>query len=83
MVSKIKIKKVAEIVVKCINLKIGENVLIRGNNYFQNIIEEIALEIAKNGGIPYFSTQSDNYLKRYYESVPIEYIRKTPQHLLG
>jgi aminopeptidase len=83
MVSKMKIKKIAKIVVKCINLKKGENVLIRGNNYFQNIIEEISLEIAKNGGIPFISIQSDDYLKRYYELVPEEYIRQTPQHFLG
>ena len=45
---KMKIKEIAKIVVKCINLKKGENVLIRGNNYFQDIIEEISLKIAKN-----------------------------------
>jgi len=83
MSSKIKIKKIAEIVVKCINLKIGENVLIRGNSYFQNIIEEIALEIAKIGGIPFISIQSDNFLERYYKLVPEEYIRQTPKHYLG
>lgn len=83
MVNKIKMKKIAKIIVKCMNVKTGECVLIRGNSYFQNIIEEIALEIAKVGGIPYILTQSDNYLKNYHELVQSEFIRQTPQHFLG
>ena len=59
MITKEKIKLCAKNIVKCVNLKKkGESVLIKGGIYSQELLEEIALEVFRNGGLPLITSTS-------------------------
>ncbi|MDH5596216.1 MAG: aminopeptidase, partial [Candidatus Bathyarchaeota archaeon] len=64
MITKEKIVKCAEAIVKGMNLKKGEAVLIRGGTHTQELIEEIGILCYKRGASPIISATSDSYSAR-------------------
>jgi aminopeptidase len=63
----------------------GENIFIRGGLYSQELLEEIGLCIYRNGGVPFISYTSDNYVNAIYQdpSIDVKTIESTPQHYLN
>jgi len=85
MVDKEKIKLCAKNIVNAINIqKKGENVLIRGGVYSQDLLEEIALEVYRNDGIPVITSTSDDYKEAVFQdsSISSEILEVTPLHYL-
>lgn len=84
MIEKEKIILCAENIAKCVNVKVGECVYIRGGIYSQELLEEIALNILRKGGHPHISSTTDSYTETLYkdETIRIETIEKTPNHIL-
>jgi len=85
MVDKDKIKLCAKNIVNAINIqKKGENVLVRGGIYCQDLLEEIALEVYRNNGIPVISSSSDYYDEAIFQdsSISSEILEITPLHYL-
>ena len=72
MVDKEKIKLCAKNIVNAVNIQNkGENVLIRGGVYSQDLLEEIALEVYRNDGIPVITSLSDNYKEAVFQDSSI------------
>jgi aminopeptidase len=72
MVDEEKIKLCAKNIVNAINIQNkGENVLIRGGVYSQDLLEEIALEVYRNDGIPIITSLSDNYKEAVFQDSSI------------
>jgi len=85
MVDKEKIKLCAKNIVNAIYIqKKGENVLIRGGVYSQDLLEEIALEVYRNDGIPVITSTSDDYKEAVFQdsSISSEILEVTPLHYL-
>ncbi|MFX1287275.1 MAG: aminopeptidase [Promethearchaeota archaeon] len=85
MVEREKIKLCAKNIVNAINIqKKGENVLIKGGLYSQDLLEEIALEIYRNNGIPLITSNSDYYNEVIFQdpSISSEILEITPLHYL-
>lgn len=85
MVDKDKIKLCAKNIVNAINIqKKGENVLVRGGVYSQDLLEEIALEVYRNNGIPVITSNSDYYNETIFQdsSISSEILEITPIHYL-
>ncbi|MFX1447322.1 MAG: aminopeptidase [Promethearchaeota archaeon] len=85
MVEREKIKLCAKNIVNAINIqKKGENVLIKGGLYSQDLLEEIALEIYRNNGIPLITSNSDYYNEVIFQdpSIRSEILEITPLHYL-
>jgi len=60
MVELEKIKLCAKNIVKAINIqRKGENVLVKGGTYSQDLLEEIALNVYRNNGVPVIISNSD------------------------
>jgi len=81
MVELEKIKECAKNIVKAINIqKRGENVLVRGGIYSQDLLEEIALEVYRNNGIPVITSNSDYYNETIFQdsSISSEILEITP-----
>ncbi|TFF69366.1 MAG: aminopeptidase [Promethearchaeota archaeon] len=86
MVDKDKVKLCAQNIAKSIHMvEKGENVFIRGGLYSQELLEEIGLCIYRNGGVPFISYTSDNYVNTIYQdpSIDVKTIESTPQHYLN
>ena len=63
MIDKEKIKLCAKNIVNAINIqRKGENILVKGGTYSQDLLEEIALTIYRNDGIPVIISNSDDYI---------------------
>ena len=85
MVELEKIKLCAKNIVNAINIqRKGENILVKGGTYSQDLLEEIALEVYRNKGIPVIMSNSDNYINTIYqdESISSEILEITPLHYL-
>ncbi|HEY0089540.1 MAG TPA: aminopeptidase [Candidatus Lokiarchaeia archaeon] len=84
MIEKSKINLCAENIVKCVNVKEGECVYIKGGIYCQELLEEIALNVLRKGGLPHLTSSSDNYAKTIYQDdkIKIKTLEKTPMHVL-
>lgn len=85
MVDKEKIKLCAKNIVNAINIqKKGENVLIKGGVYSQDLLEEIALNVYRNNGIPVITSNSDYYTETIYQdsNISSEILEITPLHYL-
>jgi aminopeptidase len=85
MVDKDKIKLCAKNIVNAINIqKKGENVLVRGGVYSQDLLEEIALEVYRKNGIPVITSNSDYYDETIFQdsSISSEILEITPLHYL-
>jgi len=85
MVEKEKIKLCAKNIVNFINIKKkGENVLIKGGIYSQDLLEEIALNVYRKNGIPVIISNSDYYTETTFQdsSISSEILEITPLHYL-
>ena len=85
MVDKEKIKLCAKNIVSAINVqKKGENVLVRGGIYCQDLLEEIALEVYRNNGIPVITSNSDYFNETMFQDMSIssEILEIAPLHYL-
>ncbi|MFX1238215.1 MAG: aminopeptidase [Promethearchaeota archaeon] len=84
MINKEKIKTCAENIVKCVNIKEGECIYIRGGVYCQELLEEIALTILRKGGLPHISSSTDKFIETLYHDtqIKVETLEKTPVHVL-
>ncbi|GAH86506.1 unnamed protein product, partial [marine sediment metagenome] len=72
MVEKEKIKLCAKNIVNAINIQNkGENVLIRGGIYSQDLLEEIALEVYRNDAISIITSLSDDYKEAVFQDSSI------------
>ena len=75
----------AKNIVNAINIqKKGENVLVRGGAYSQDLLEEIALEVYRNNGIPVITSTSVYYNETVYQdsSISSDILEITPLHYL-
>ncbi|MBY8988540.1 MAG: aminopeptidase [Candidatus Lokiarchaeota archaeon] len=85
MVEKEKIKLCAKNIVNAINIqKKGENVLVRGGVYTQDLLEEIALDVYRKNGIPVITSNSDYYTESTFQdpNISSEILEMTPLHYL-
>jgi aminopeptidase len=85
MVELEKIKLCAKNIVKAINIqRKGENILVKGGTYSQDLLEEIALEVYRNNGIPIIISTSDNYKNTINQddNIKSEILEITPIHYL-
>ena len=85
MVDKDKVKLCAKNIVNAINIqKKGENVLVRGGVYSQDLLEEIGLEVYRKNGIPVITSNSDYYDETIFQdsSISSEILEITPLHYL-
>ncbi|MFW9951471.1 MAG: aminopeptidase [Candidatus Thorarchaeota archaeon] len=85
MVSKEKIKSCAENIVNFINIqKEGEKVLVKGGLYSHELLEEIALNVFRKGGIPEIVCYSDYFYETLYQDATIKTstLEITPTHYL-
>ncbi|MFX1389018.1 MAG: aminopeptidase [Promethearchaeota archaeon] len=73
MIAKEKIKSCAENITKSVNLKKeGEFVIIRGGYYCHDLLEEIALNVLRRGGIPHIISTSDYYEETIWQDDKIK-----------
>ena len=85
MIDKKKIITCAQNIIRALNFKKeGECVFITGGIYSQELLEEIALEAYRKGGLPRISSTSDNYVYSFYTDAKIknEILEKTHTHYL-
>ncbi|TFG19286.1 MAG: aminopeptidase [Promethearchaeota archaeon] len=84
MIEREKIKSCAENIVKCVKVSEDDCVYIRGGIYCQELLEEIALNVLRNGGLPHLTSSSDNYAVSIYqdEKIKTKTLEKTPKHVL-
>jgi len=83
MITREKIVKCAEAIVKGMNLKRGEAVVVRGGTHGQELLEEIAILCFKKGAQPLITATSDDYYARVYEEISADILEITPKHYLG
>jgi len=69
--------RLAKRIVWSMNMKAGETLRVRGGIVAQDLVEEVALQAMKKGVDVSISSSSNNFVKRLYDEVPIEYIRRT------
>ncbi len=83
-IDKKKINLCAENIVKCVNVKEGECIYIKGGIYCQELLEEVALNVLRKGAHPHISSTSDNYAAMIYndDQIKIKTLEKTPLHVL-
>ena len=85
MVDKEKIILCAKNIVNAINIQnIGENVLVKGGIYCQDLLEEIALEVYRNEGLPVITSNSDYFDETMFQDSRIssDILEITPLHYL-
>ncbi len=77
------LEKIALTVTESLNLNSGEAVFIIGGDHTHQLIESVALQVYKKGGLPQFSSLSDSYLRRLFTTIPEENLAKTPHHYVA
>jgi len=85
MIDREKIELCAENIVNSINIKRkGECVFIKGGIYSQDLLEEIALNVFRKGGIPHISSTSDRFTETFFldKEISSEILAITPKHYL-
>ena len=84
VISKEKIKSCAENIVKCVKVQKGHSIYVRGGIYCQELLEEIALNILRNGAHPHISSTTDNYTATINsdKDITVQTLEKTPKHVL-
>jgi len=77
-----KIKSCAKNIVKSVKVMKDQCVFIRGGIYCQELLEEIALNVLRNGAQPFINSTSDNYATTINldDEITVETIEKTPNH---
>lgn len=84
VITKEKIKLCAKNIVKCVKVQEGQCVYIRGGIYCQELLEEVALNVLRNGAHPHITSTSDNYsaMVNSDEEITVKTLEKTPKHVL-
>ncbi|GAH59819.1 unnamed protein product, partial [marine sediment metagenome] len=85
MINREKVELCAENIVNSINIKKkGECVFIKGGIYSQDLLEEIALNVFRRGGIPHISSTSDHFTETFFldKKISSEILAITPKHYL-
>ncbi len=67
-----------KIVSQCANIKEGEFVLIQGGVREMELLEDIAINVAKKGGYPLLTVGSDRLTRMFYTEVPVKYDLRAP-----
>lgn len=77
-----KIKSCAKNIIKSVKVQEGQCVYIRGGIYCQELLEEIALNVLRNGAHPFINSTSDNYSTTINsdDKITVETLEKTPKH---
>jgi aminopeptidase len=83
MVTKDEIEKLAQVAVRCTNVKEGDMIYVRAGIHNYEIAESIAFHARMKGGVPFVSLGSDNYVKRVFDEVPANYLETMPKHQLA
>ncbi len=83
-IDKKKINLCSENIVKCVNVKEGDNVYIKGGIYCQDLLEEVALNVLRKGALPHISSTTDYFSEMIYKDkqIKIKTLEKTPLHVL-
>jgi len=68
-----------KIVNQCANIKEGEFVLIQGGVREMELLEDIAINVAKKGGYPLLTVGSDRLTRKFLTEVPEIYDSKPPE----
>ncbi len=68
-----------KIVNQCANIKEGEFVFISGGVRDMELLEDIAVNVAKRGGYPLLTVGSDRLTRKFYTEVPVMYDSRTPE----
>jgi aminopeptidase len=76
------IVKCARAIVKGMNLKKGESIVISGGSHAQELLEEIGILCYKNSAPPLILITSDTYSARIYEEISEGVLEITPKHYL-
>jgi aminopeptidase len=71
-----------KIVNKCMRVKEGEVIVVRGGIHNFELAEKIAVNVRKKGAFVLFQTYSDELTRRMYQEVPMKYLKKTPKFWL-
>jgi aminopeptidase len=85
MVDKEKIKLCAKNIVNAINIqKKGENILVRGGIYSQDLLEEIALEVYRQKALPVITSTSDYFNETMFQdsNISSDILEIAPVHYL-
>ncbi len=83
VITKSKILKCADSIVTGMNLKRGENVVIRAGIHAQKLFEEIGILCFKRSALPLILTSSDTFTARMYKEIFEEILETTPKHYLA
>ena len=84
MIPRQKFETCAENIAKCVNIKPKECIYIRGNSCYQDIAEEVALNVLRYDGNPFLNLMSDNFFDIMFkdDGIKVETIDRTPKHIL-
>lgn len=75
--------KLAEDVIRAINVKEGDAVFISGGAHEQKFLEEIGIQVARRGGQPLISSVSNDYQQRMLETCTVGQFKRTPKIMEG
>jgi aminopeptidase len=75
--------RLAEDVMRAIDVKEGDAVFIAGGSHAQKFLEEIGIQVAKRGGQPFISAVSNDYQKRLLETTTVQQLKLAPKIMLG
>ena len=79
MVDRKKYPQLASLVLKNIHIGMGDAVYISGSTHHQAFLEEIGVQVARCGGQPHISANSDRYYRRLMEAQTVEQLKRTPK----
>jgi len=83
MISRKIVSRCARSIVASMNLKPGDNAIVQGGVHCQDLLEDIAYECYRAGGIPMIMSRSDGQSLRVMRDIPPSTLERVPQHLLG
>ncbi len=77
------IARCARSIVRSMNLKPGDGVLVRGGAHSRQLLEDIAFECYRAGALPLITHHSDELDTRVMRGIPTDTLEQVPRHLLG
>ena len=77
------LEEIAEkIVNKCMRVEEDEVIMVGGGTHNFELVENIAVDIKKNGAFPVIRTSTERLQKKMTEEVDKDILEKTPEHML-
>jgi len=78
------LKLAPRLVKEAIRVKEGQivEVTLTGENHYLDILNEFTLEVSRLGAFPCIRLNSPSYRKRYMKTIPEEFLRRPPPHIL-